>query len=71
MRGLVLLGLFSSIELSYGVMSTHFTNQLEDHPKFRENFANSDRIVKRMKRIERIITDFDSPSAHFYPPQAE
>jgi len=52
-------------------MSTHFTNQLEDHPKFRENFANSDRIVKRMKRIERIITDFDSPSAHLYPPQAE
>jgi hypothetical protein len=34
-------------------------------------FAKSDMIVKRMKRIERIETDFDSPSARLYPPQAE
>ena len=31
----------------------------------------SDMIVKRMKRIERIETDSDSPSARPYPPQAE
>ncbi|MBK9488518.1 MAG: hypothetical protein IPO07_06830 [Haliscomenobacter sp.] len=28
-------------------------------------------IVKRMKRTKRIGTDFDSPSARPYPPQAE
>jgi hypothetical protein len=33
--------------------------------------AQSDRIEKRMKRIERMKTDFDSPSARPYPPQAE
>jgi hypothetical protein len=34
-------------------------------------FAKSDMIGKRMKRTERIKTDFDSPSARLYPPQAE
>jgi len=28
-------------------------------------------MVKRMKRTKRIGTDFASPSAHPYPPQAE
>ena len=31
----------------------------------------SDMIVKRMKRMERIETDSDSPSARPYPPQVE
>ncbi|AEE49362.1 hypothetical protein Halhy_1468 [Haliscomenobacter hydrossis DSM 1100] len=34
-------------------------------------FNQSDMIVKRMKRTKRIGTDFDSPSARPYPPQAE
>jgi len=34
-------------------------------------FAKSDRMAKRMKRMERMGTDFDSPSARPYPPQAE
>jgi hypothetical protein len=34
-------------------------------------FAKSDAIGKRMKRTKRMRTDFDSPSARPYPPQAE
>ncbi len=34
-------------------------------------FCKSDMIGKRMKRIERMRTDFDSPLARLFPPQAE
>jgi hypothetical protein len=34
-------------------------------------FAKSGRIGKRIERIERMKTDFDSPSARPNPPQAE
>jgi hypothetical protein len=45
----------------------------DDHDVFAASplFAKSDMIVKRMKRTKRIGTDFDSPSALPYPPQAE
>jgi hypothetical protein len=34
-------------------------------------FAKSDAMGKRMTRIERIRTDFDSPSVRPFPPAAE